>query len=138
MLPKLVRSDTPYLTASLVDGRVEASYEVQPRGDAPAHFDLLTMIRPVFRGQLSGGADHARLSGWFGAGWTTRIFGAGSLLITLILLASWAIGKPVGIAAAAWILPFGFILLSLLSRQNGEDDIRLIKANLEHTLLEGD
>jgi hypothetical protein len=139
MMPKLVGAGAPYLTVSLIDTRVEASYEVMPAGGAPGHLELLTIVRPVFRGSLSGdGADTSRLHGWFGVGWTARIFGAGSLLVTAILIASWAIGKPMGIAAAAWILPFGFIFLSLLTRQNGEDDIRLIKANLEHALLEGD
>jgi hypothetical protein len=139
MMPALVSAGAPYLTFSILDTRVEASYEVMPGSSAPGHLEMLTMIRPVFRGRLSdNGADTSRLQGWFGVGWTARVFGAGSLLVTAILIASWAIGKPVGIAAAAWILPLGFIVLSLLSRANGADDIRLIKANLEHALREGD
>lgn len=136
--PQVIIASVPRLVVSLRDDRVEASYSV---ASSVAESKFLTAwsametVRPVFRGRLSMGPDgRARLSGWFGLEPLVRILGALSVLIGVVLITAGFIHVPIGWGAFAWVIPFVFLLAVLFCRANSDDDIRLIRVNLQHAL----
>jgi hypothetical protein len=123
----------PYLTVSVKNARVVAEYNMlyTRSPDSPG---LLGMVRPVFRGYVSGDDQHTQLWGWFGVNSLTRFLGFASLVLVVAFFVSALMHAPLGIGAAAWIVPAAFVVMCLLTKANG-DDIGYIEKNLQYALF---
>jgi hypothetical protein len=132
--------DMPFLTLKVNGNRVEAEYSM-PQNASSSPFDyenvgILGMVRPVYRGYLSGDEDGVQLQGWFGVNDVTRFFGFVSAVLVVALILAGVLHVPLGIGIVAWIVPAVFIALCLITRANG-DDLDYIAKNLEYA-LQGD
>jgi len=127
--------EMPCLTVNVNGGRVEARYSVSPEAAssrvAPGHLGILSMVRPVFRGCLSGDDQGARLRGWFGVNTLTRVLGFASVVVVFAFVVGALLHRPLGIGNVAWIVPAAFVVMCLLTRANG-DDLGYMQKNLEY------
>ena len=125
----------PFLAISVNGTRVVAQYIVSGAmsrsWSSSDGLGVLAAVRPIFRGDVSGDNQAVQLRGWFGVNTFTRLLGFASVVLAVALAVGGLLHVPLGIGAAAWIVPVAFIVMCLLTRANG-DDIGYIEKNLKY------
>jgi hypothetical protein len=122
-----------YLTVSVSHGRVVAQYNIlDPRSRSLDSPGSLGMVRPLFRGNVSGD-DEVQLRGRFGINTFARLLGLASVVLAVASVVGTLMHVPLSIGVAVWIAPAAFVFMCLITRANG-DDIHYIEKNLEYAL----